>query len=333
MHDVAVIIASYNAEATIARAVRAALGEAEAREVVVVDDASQDATSAAAQACDDGSGRLKVLRAAVNRGPAAARNMAIAASRSAWITVLDADDFYRQGRLARLFGAAAVLHGSEPGPAADFIADDLYQVDEGYEAGPARILWHGGLEAPWARLSLKDFVAANIPDPNRPRRELGFLKPLMRRAFLTQHGLTYDETIRLGEDYDLYARALAAGADFRFGPAAGYVSVVRQGSLSGRHGAGELARLRAVDDALLARAGLDAGTRAVIRRHRRSTDKKLQWALLIDAVKAHRPGAAIATLARHPAVSAYVLQRLVGELAGRLRARRTVPGGGPGPAG
>ena len=35
----------------------------------------------------------------------------------------------------------------------------------------------------------------------------------MRRAFLERHGLAYDETMRLGEDYDLYARALSLDAD------------------------------------------------------------------------------------------------------------------------
>ena len=45
--------------------------------VIVVDDASPDATADQARAGDDGSGRLKVMRLDVNGGPAAARNLAL----------------------------------------------------------------------------------------------------------------------------------------------------------------------------------------------------------------------------------------------------------------
>jgi succinoglycan biosynthesis protein ExoU len=41
----AIVIAAYNAEATIARAIRSALAQPEVGEVCVVDDASTDATS------------------------------------------------------------------------------------------------------------------------------------------------------------------------------------------------------------------------------------------------------------------------------------------------
>lgn len=61
----------------------------------------------------------------------------------------------------------------------DFIADDLLLVEQGREDRPRTPMWFDGKAAPHA-LSLTDFVLANCPDPSRPRRELGFLKPLMR---------------------------------------------------------------------------------------------------------------------------------------------------------
>src|SRR5262245_48322064 len=99
---VCVIIAARNASATIARAVRSALRERQVAEVVVVDDGSTDATADAAYDADDGSGRLKLLVLSKNRGPAAARNHAIARSSAPLIAVLDADDFFLPGRFDAL---------------------------------------------------------------------------------------------------------------------------------------------------------------------------------------------------------------------------------------
>ena len=62
------------------RAIRSALRENRVAEVVVVDDGSTDGTAAASRAADDGSGRLRVLSLETNRGPAFARNHAIANS-------------------------------------------------------------------------------------------------------------------------------------------------------------------------------------------------------------------------------------------------------------
>ena len=58
---------------------------------------------------------------------------------------------------------------------------------------------------------------------------------MLRRSFLDAHGLRYNEDLRLGEDYDLYARALAKGARYKVVHGCGYAAVVRSDSLSGRH--------------------------------------------------------------------------------------------------
>jgi succinoglycan biosynthesis protein ExoU len=298
--SIAVIIAAYGSEKLIARAVRSALAQPEAGEVIVVVDASPDATAAAARAAGEGDPRLIIIEQAVNQGPAAARNAGIRASRSPWITVLDDDDFMEPGRLGRLL---ALDQGF------DFIADDLLLAAEGAETGPRTPMWFQGSAAP-ELVSLAAFVRANCPDPLRPRRELGFLKPLMRRAFLETHDLAYDEGMRLGEDYDLYARALAAGARFLLVPAQGYVAVRRPDSLSGRHGAAELQALRGADDRLLRRSGLSAETRAALRIHRRSSDKRYQWQRLIDAVKAGDPAEAAAAFCSDARVTVHLLGQL-----------------------
>lgn len=121
---VSVIITAYEAASTIADAVQTALAEAETAEVIVVDDASGDDTAGAAEGAGQGDDRLKVLRCAVNGGPAIARNRALDIATSDFVSVLDADDFVLPGRFARLLAI----------PDADMIADNILFVTE--SAGP-----------------------------------------------------------------------------------------------------------------------------------------------------------------------------------------------------
>ena len=67
---------------------------------------------------------------------------------------------------------------------------------------------------------------------------------MMRRSFLDLNQLRYLEELRLGEDFALYARALAAGAIFRVIPSRTYVSIIRSNSISGNHSKRDLECLR-----------------------------------------------------------------------------------------
>jgi succinoglycan biosynthesis protein ExoU len=237
---VAVIIAAHNAAATIGSAIRSALAQSQTQEVIVVDDASSDGTARAAVAAAEGDHRLHVLGFERNRGPAAARNVAIAASSAPILAPLDADDTFLPGRLGRLLSHEGW----------DLIADNIAFLPEGADMAQLTIL--SGRDAGLSALDLAGFVRGNLPRPGQRRGELGFLKPLIRRSFLTTHGLRYDPDLRLGEDYDLYVRALMAGARFFVSHGLGYVAHVRAGSLSGRHGTDDLARLARVAEGHLA---------------------------------------------------------------------------------
>jgi succinoglycan biosynthesis protein ExoU len=230
-NGVAVVIAAHDASDTIGAAVRSALMQAETREVVVVDDASTDGTDKAAGRAANGDPRLRVLRSDRNIGPAAARNLAFAATTAPVLALLDADDLFLPGRLRRL-----LAHRDW-----DMIADNIAFVSPGTEFtdGPGRVPADPGLSA----LDLAEFVRGNLPRHGQQRGELGFLKPLIRRSFLVRSGLRYDPDLRLGEDYDLYVRALRSGARFLVSHAVGYVAHVRPGSLSGRHRTDDLLRL------------------------------------------------------------------------------------------
>ncbi len=213
-------------------AVTSALAQPEVGEVVVVDDASTDATGDAARRGTSSDPRLVVLRQDSNIGPAAARNLAIARSTSPFIAVLDADDLLLQGRFAPLLARTDW----------DLSADNIAFVADTDPVGPQPILTdRGDAEV----LDLASFVRGNISGKGPGRVELGFLKPLMRRDFLVAQGLAYDPGLRLGEDYDFYVRALQQGARFLVSRRLGYVARVRANSLSRQHGTADLQALLA----------------------------------------------------------------------------------------
>jgi succinoglycan biosynthesis protein ExoU len=253
---ICVIIAARDAASTIGRAIRSALGEPEIVEIVVVDDGSQDRTAEAALAADDGTGRLAVLRLERNRGPAFARNHAIAHSAAPLLAILDADDFFLPGRFARLLAQ----------PDSDLIADNIVFLDAAQAAASPQA---AQIPAAPRLLGLAEFIDGNVSEHGTRRGEMGFLKPVIRRAFLERHGLRYREDLRLGEDYELYVRALARGGRYRIIHSCGYGAVVRPDSLSGRHRTEDLKRLLDADLSILESEELDREAATALARHAR----------------------------------------------------------------
>ncbi len=149
------------------------------------------------------------------------------------------------------------------------------------------------------------------------RGEIGFLKPLMRRAFLDQHGLRYNETLRLGEDYDLYARALANGARYKIIHSCGYAAVVRGNSLSGSHRTIDLKRLYEADRAILAGSRLSSDAEAAVRRHERHIRDRYELRHFLDLKNQQGVGRAFGYALTHPAA-------LPGSSAESLRTRPNV---------
>jgi succinoglycan biosynthesis protein ExoU len=309
--DVGVIIAAYNAERTIARAVLSALKEPECCELIVVVDGATDGTAEAARACEDGTGRLKVIERETSSGPAAARNLAIQSSRAPWICPLDSDDYFLPGRLARMRAETGYC---------DFVADDLLRVIEGRLNAPPRPMIGSRMKLPCC-LGFETFVLGNISRANLPRAELGFLKPLMRRAFLEANRLAYDETLRLGEDFILYARALALGAKFKILPPCGYIAVERAASISSSHGAAELRALvnasRAMDNLKLTPDEI-----AALRLHRAHVAAKLALRDFLDAKRAKGLIGAAGVLARAPAAVPYVVGTVASDVWKRRNAHQ-----------
>ena len=318
--NICVIIAAKNAEATIGRAIRSALAEPETAEVVVVDDGSEDRTMAAAGAADDASGRLEIVRFATNRGPSAARNHAIAISRAPLISVLDADDFFFPGRFRQLLAIEDW----------DFIADNIAFIDQAMADLPQR---PEQFPAHARQLDLQAFVAGNLSRHGAPRGELGFLKPVMRRTFLDRHGLRYREDMRLGEDYELYLRALLLGARYTVIESCGYGAVIRANSLSGRHRTEDLKMLRDAERTILSTENVPAEAAAVMHRHCRQIGNRHALRRFLDTKREHGAGAAIAYAVNHPSAVPAIAGGILRDKFGAARMRMRPDAGGPSKAG
>ena len=164
---VSVVIPAYNAAASLAEAVASVQRQSLAEfEILIVDDASRDGTLEAARRLAAGDRRITVIAAGENRGPAAARNLGLAAAKGAWIALLDADDAYQPERLARLVAAAQAC-------GADLLADNLLLEDEDGNVAP--MLDPAAGDA-CAAVSAAGFLLGNLPDRAQPRKSYGWTR-------------------------------------------------------------------------------------------------------------------------------------------------------------
>lgn len=300
-----VIIAAWNCENTIGRAVASALAQIEVHAVIVVDDASADKTVERAYDADDGSGRLAVLRFPENKGPASARNKALSLCTAPWVAILDGDDYFLPGRFSRLLAKADGW---------DFIADNLLQTPEDHSYADTLLPASGKKPFKPYQCSFEAFIRGNISRPGFDRKELGFLQPIIRRSFLTEHSLQYDENLRLGEDYAFCAHALALGARFLVIPAVGYVAVMRGNSLSSSASKKHFERLRDIDVSMKSFDLLTDADRAAIKAHYRSVDSIVQWMEVIEAYKSRNANRFLAAYASSFYAARYVSAKLFDQI-------------------
>ena len=160
-------------------------------DVVIVDDGSRP--DVARQYARLGSERVRVLRNATSRGPAAARNAGIAIARGRWVAFLDDDDLWAPTKLR-------------------------CQLDAAERAGAAWV-WCGAvyLSGEGSVLSV-----ASAPTPEDVRRQLpsgsvipaGASNVIASTALLRQLG-GFDESIFHMPDWDLWLRLLFADGSTR----------------------------------------------------------------------------------------------------------------------
>jgi succinoglycan biosynthesis protein ExoO len=195
---ISIIMPTYNSARTVDRAIDSVLAQTHAKwQLVIVDDASTDATVQRIEERRRGhEEKIELVSRLENGGPAAARNQGLARCDGEWIAVLDADDAWRNDRLDALIEKAV-------GASADAVCDNLLGFDDhiGKETEPVFARVPGWL----------DVVSAVAPT-YAGSYNLGYLKPIIRRAFVEQHHIRYDEDLRTGEDLLYLLNLLVHGA-------------------------------------------------------------------------------------------------------------------------
>jgi glycosyltransferase involved in cell wall biosynthesis len=278
---VSVIVANYNGAAYLADAIRSVQRQTlRDLEIIVSDDGSQDDSIAIVKQLAADDPRIRLLQSECNRGPAAARNRALAAAKGEWIAVMDGDDLMHPERLTKLIRAA-----SRDG--AELAADNLIEFFED-SARPPRPFLTGKWAAGPRWFDLVGYIKQNIFFGRGP--QLGFLKPVFCASLLrTTSG--YDETLRIGEDYDLVARLLVLGKKLRVYPEPLYFYRKHRQSLSD-HGmdTSAIEALRAANQRLLSQvsAAADPKAAAVIKTRMQSIETAMLLQKLIESLKARQ---------------------------------------------
>ena len=174
-----VITACYQHGKYLKQSAESVLAQTEANiELIIVNDGSPDNTAEVMQEIAASDARVLTITNATNRGLAFSQNAGIEAASAPWVLKNDADDYIAPTYVEKILAAAA----------ADPLRNIIYS--------PARLF--GLVERTY---TYKPFVAAQMIDQ--------FMIPgpaAFRRSIWEAVG-GYDETMRSGEDWDLYVRA------------------------------------------------------------------------------------------------------------------------------
>ncbi len=220
--------------------IREALGSVFAQvlppaEIVVVDDGSDDGLE---EEIEDLLDRILFLRQE-NRGPGAARNLAVAMTSSPFLAFLDADDLWEPERLA------VQVPLLEADPARVLVCSDAWEFGEGREL--RRWSRSGGRRSPPA-LDLEGLLRGN---------GIATLTVLCRReAFERAGGFDEDRGLLAVEDYDLWLRMSELG---------GFLYVDRP-----------LARYRRRPSSLSGARRFREGVRLVLEKFRRRSERAVE---------------------------------------------------------
>ena len=185
---VTVLLSTHNDLRFLPQAVQSVLGQTfEDFEFLVVDDGSTDNTPDYLSALQARDTRVRVLRNDENLGLTRSLNLGLAAARGRLIARMDADDVSAPERLERQVG---FLDGN---PDIGIVGSSRTLIDvEGTTLGYARAV-QDDLGIRWKCLLGNPFAHPSV---------------VLRRDVLVRHGLTYNESYRTAQDYELWPRVL-----------------------------------------------------------------------------------------------------------------------------
>jgi succinoglycan biosynthesis protein ExoO len=308
---VSVVMANYQGGRRIRRALDSVRNQTlRDIEIIVSDDASSDDSAAIVREIMQSDDRIRLIVADRNGGPARSRNRALDAARGQWIAIVDSDDIIHPERFERLIAAAAHF-------GADIVADDLLHFHD--DGSPVTFLLQKHQQAPF-QVSPQDWVLAGIGPDSPP---LGYMKPMIKASAIG--AMRYDETLRIGEDYDLMLRILLKDARFYVIPEPWYLYRRHTASISHRLSVRDMALMIESQSRFVEKEGpFPAGLAQAFNRRMANLKRGHDYEKLVEAIKARSIGRAATLLARQPRLLMPLWRSFTGS------GKRAVQAGNPG---
>lgn len=177
---VSVVIATHNRAELLPRAVASVLAQSFGDlELIVVDDGSKDDTAGVVRTLRDP--RVRFIRHPQNRGLPASRNTGIRSARGRYVAFLDDDDQWVRQKLDRQLQA---IRGH------DAVLTGAYMT-------ASRVVKTFAND----RVTVQDLRRGNVFDPSSLMVNTDLMKALL-----------FDESLRIGEDWDVFIRIAKAGS-------------------------------------------------------------------------------------------------------------------------
>ena len=154
-------------------------------ELLVVDDASTDATPTVFAGIDDA--RLRVLRNDEQQGLARSLNRGLDEARGRFVARLDADDVALPARIEQQ------LRRLRSQPTVAIVGSGVMEFDDAGRLGTSHVMPTGSAEVRWTALFSSPFFHPTV---------------VVERSVLESHGLRYDTDFAESEDYELWTRLL-----------------------------------------------------------------------------------------------------------------------------
>lgn len=210
-----IIIPTYNVEKYIEQCINSVILQTEKDiEIILIDDCSSDSTTKIIEEYAKNDTRINLIINEKNSGPSHSRNKGLQAAKGKFIAFLDSDDWWDEERLEKMLQHVENFN-------ADMICDDQKLINDNEEKHWGTIFKNGKV---YLNKPL-NFTASYFIN-----HDLG-LKPLIRREFIEQNQIRFDENLRYGEDYLLFLNCLMLGANAYLIPEAYYYYRAREGSL------------------------------------------------------------------------------------------------------
>lgn len=311
---VTVLIPSFNAASTLGSAVRSALDQTlRELEVLVIDDASDDETTAVIAELASCDARLRSFRNTRNQGKAISMNRGIEAAAGDWIAVLDADDRYAPERLEHLVNLAET-------ECVDMAADNQFFVDVVADevVGSA---WPAGSKT--RRFDLEALLAGSDAYASF---SLGMLKPIYRSDFVRNAGLRYEPDARNGQDFFKLLQFFFDGgtAILSDRPLYFYTQPFGNKSRQWSHASRkryDFRQVHAVNERFVARARgrvTPSQLRKLERRSSKLNSLENFWSIR-ESASSGRMAEAVIHAVRHPFAAGLTVQKVCGKLYQRMK--------------